>query len=254
MHSEEEKRNMRTIMPRYFTLIELLVVIAIIAILAAMLLPALNQARNRARDASCLNNVKQIGSFMQMYVDDNAGIAPCYWKNGWQGAKWQDLLMLYYRSGSELEDWGHFDKENKRPYGIFACPSSRYLPEVDYDAGMLARHYGVNRLYASDNGMWDSAATPVARRPDKLKKIAERAMVFDIDFMTAWAPMTAADTWSLLSLWGTDGIPFRHSNVSMNVVYADGHAANRPRNGFPDDRWMEPAFWGIWEDKTSDNL
>src|ERR1039457_4284858 len=61
---------------RAFTLLELLVVIAIIAILAALLLPVLSSAKKKAAQTTCINNQKQLGLGMKMYVDDNNGTFP----------------------------------------------------------------------------------------------------------------------------------------------------------------------------------
>ena len=64
-----------------FTLVELLVVIAIIAILAAMLLPALQQARESGKSATCINNLKQQGMGFQMYAQENDDFVLRYSKN-----------------------------------------------------------------------------------------------------------------------------------------------------------------------------
>lgn len=115
-------------MKKSFTLIELLVVIAIIAILAAILLPALNSARERGRAASCINNLKQLTTAGIMYGNDNEG----WWWNNGGGIKnipqYGSLPRSYYGAISNLtfytgQKLGHGGSDSLIP-DLYYCPSA----------------------------------------------------------------------------------------------------------------------------------
>src|SRR5690242_4800310 len=120
-----------------FTLIELLVVIAIIAILAAILFPVFAQARSKARQASCLSNMKQIGTGLMMYtqdydevlpgVDPSNGHAAGYDRNlGWNEPFTAGVPATY-------RNWARDVQPYIKNYGVYKCPET--TPRSSYSGG-----------------------------------------------------------------------------------------------------------------------
>jgi prepilin-type N-terminal cleavage/methylation domain-containing protein/prepilin-type processing-associated H-X9-DG protein len=109
---------------RAFTLIELLVVIAIIGILAGMLLPALAKAREKARAATCISQLRQIRIAISLYSDDNNGYMP----PASTDTTWPKKLGPYIeRKGASA---------NAKPNQVFVCPSADYNPIAKSDISL----------------------------------------------------------------------------------------------------------------------
>lgn len=228
-----------------FTLIELLVVIAVIAILAALLLPALNRAKEKGRRIVCQHNLRQLGSALNLYAEEHNQYPTCFrWLPAGRGAAdpkgsavsiWNALILPYLANKS----------------GVFNCPSFPPFFRWTTDPSSLGSLYPTNIegnrpfCYAINaNGVsianWGLVkATPlnadtVTRRPSEIRMPSDMIAIGDEMIRTTH---TGSGNWVKLTGWGVfHGVYLQSAldssrqvrvgtvhSQGANMVFLDGH-------------------------------
>ena len=210
---------------RSFTLIELLIVIAIIALLAAMLLPALNKARNTAHAISCKSLLKQFGMACVGYSNENADtILP--WRDLADPAHWSWVSNVSFRAQLGIKQTYAMGANWYWPKNFF-CPvalknNTNMLPAVN---GM----YPMSGSYSVNVGTFD-ATTPAnsfAAYP-KLNRIIQPSGHIQMADATSWLTTQAGANAYLTGKWLTyfeaaaSAVAYRHNNRA-NASFFDGH-------------------------------
>jgi prepilin-type N-terminal cleavage/methylation domain-containing protein/prepilin-type processing-associated H-X9-DG protein len=203
-----------------FTLIELLVVIAIIAILAAILFPVFARAREKARQASCQSNLKQIGLAVMMYVQDYDERFMYGWNSAYScSSTWEGFILPY--------------TQNEQ---IFLCPSGNAEDGI-YDYGAYSWTYDHMRNLKLSSLARDASPS-------------EYYLCGDSYWEYWWGnPEDEAQMRLNLGLDRTDGYEATRHNGMANMCFADGHVKAQTEGDLMRRTGdYEPPWYTGWDD------
>ena len=217
---------------RAFTLIELLVVIAIIAILASMLLPALNQARERARTIKCTGNLKQIMSAVDFYRNDNHGYFPVINAGGASNVTdkrwWTNMLAVYLPPVEWRSEEAGSVRYNAKC--VWTCPSvkSEMCEGESWGAGYAPYSLGpITWLNPQMSYGWGYNRGERTRLRGNASQVSKRIVLSDaMQFRVNDFPLTAAETRLRTHIdWLGNNVkqPANWHGDGANVSFADGH-------------------------------
>ena len=230
--------------------------IAIIAILAAMLLPALGKAREKARGISCASNLKQIGTGVSMYMMDSGGY---FLRRGGQVTgeyrTWCYQILSYIGAEGLKKNNGAFDYIAKEKIPVFYCPSGEMVDTGDnyLGTGKFRPHYTTNNYISAGGG--DATNAGHEGLLDRQVKSPSRKFLFLECGRVPdgyWNAVNESTTkLSLVHPLGKGGAAvfstysdFNTSGGGMNILFADTHVEGKSSD-IRDDGWktIYSTYW-----------